>query len=55
MPDIFNFNNEMKEYFNTLPAIVQETIKQTNIKLNDINDLKSCAENLMAKKMPQRR
>ena len=47
MPDIFNFNSQMKEYFNTLPAIVQETIKQTDIKLNDVNDLKICAENLM--------
>lgn len=49
MPDIFNFSDEMQRYFETLPALVQENIKQSNSKINSLEDLEKCAENLMQK------
>ena len=49
MPDLFQFNSEMQQYFDTLPAIVQETIKQSNSKVGSLEDLKACAENMMKK------
>ena len=42
-------NPEMKQYFNTLPEFVQETITQSGAQMDTLRDLKSCAENLMKK------
>lgn len=47
MPDMFNFSPDMQEYFNSLPMFVQETLKQNNIKVNSLEDLRTCAENMM--------
>lgn len=42
-----NFDQEMQQYFNTLPVYVQETIKQTGVELKSIEELVSCAESMM--------
>lgn len=49
MPDLFNFSDEMQQYFNTLPSLVQESIRESDVKVNSVADLKACAENLMDK------
>lgn len=41
------YSPEMEQYFNTLPGLVQETIKQSNQNINCLEDLKKCAENMM--------
>ncbi len=43
MPDIFNFSQDMKEYFNTLPESVKENIVQSGAKINSLEDLKAVA------------
>lgn len=43
------YSPDMQQYFNTLPGIVQETIKQSNQNISSLEDLKKCAENLMKK------
>lgn len=49
-------NNNSKEglennpYFQSLPSNVQETIKQSGIKIDSEEDLKECAEKLMNRK-----
>lgn len=50
MPDIFNFTPEMENYFSTLPVYVQENIKQSNQKINSLEDLRTVSENLMERK-----
>lgn len=40
---------EMKQYFNTLPAFVQETIRQSGLRPADLQGLKQAAKNLMDK------
>ena len=40
MPDMFNFSPDMQQYFNSLPIFVQETLKQNNVKVNSLEDLK---------------
>ncbi len=42
-------NQEMQQYFNTLPQFVQETINQSGPEMNTVQELKNCAENLMKK------
>lgn len=46
MPDLFNFSHEMQDYFNTLPAIVQETIAQSGAKINCLDDMKQLEKNI---------
>lgn len=43
MPDIFNFSQDMKEYFYTLPESVKESIAQSGAKINSLEDLKAVA------------
>lgn len=38
---------QMKQYFDSLPAYVQENIMQTGVELCNMDQLRSCAENLM--------
>ena len=40
---------EMQRYFATLPPFVQETIMQENVSFQGIEDLRSCAEQLLKK------
>ena len=50
MPDIFNLTPEMETYFFTLPVYVQENIKQSNQKINSLEDLRAVSEKLMERK-----
>lgn len=42
-----NYDQEMQNYFNTLPVYVQETIKQTGVKIKSMQDLVGCANSMM--------
>ena len=53
MPDIFNFTPEMETYFSTLPVYVQENIKQSNQKINSLEDLRAVSEKLMERKQAE--
>ncbi|MGN1123240.1 MAG: hypothetical protein ACI4RR_02770 [Eubacterium sp.] len=46
MPDMFNLTQNMKEYFNALPEMVQEAIIQSGAKINSLEDLKAVAEGI---------
>lgn len=46
MPDCFN-DPQMQQYFSSLPMYVQETIKQSAVKITTENELRKFAENLM--------
>lgn len=46
-PDSVIQNDQMKRYFDTLPAYVQVTIQQSGLVPASLNDLKNAAENLM--------
>lgn len=39
-------NPEMKQYFSSLPALVQESITQSGIKFDSVEQLKNFAENI---------
>ena len=39
----------MKQYFDTLPPSVQETIMQSGVQVDSLEQLKACAENFMKK------
>ena len=43
-------NPEMKAYFDSLPAAVQETIVQSGIQVADLAGLKQCAQTFGAEK-----
>ncbi len=47
MANIGSFSPEMQQYFSSLPIFVQETIKQSNSKIECMEELRSCAENMM--------
>ena len=38
--------NQMQQYFNQLPSYIQENIEQSGIKIQSMEQLKNCAENL---------
>ncbi|MCD7796659.1 MAG: hypothetical protein LUG95_03335 [Clostridiales bacterium] len=44
MPDMFNLTQQMKEYFDSLPENVQESIIQSGAKVNSLEDLKTVAQ-----------
>lgn len=50
MPDIFNFNEEMNLYLNSLPIEIQKKVKSSNIKVNSKDDLQKIVENSMQNK-----
>lgn len=39
-------NMRMREYFNSLPAYVQETVQQCGIEFCTVEELKKCAQNM---------
>ena len=47
--DPFN-NPEMQKYFNTLPVYVQESIKQSSMTIDSLEQLEKVAENLTRRK-----
>ena len=42
-----NFDQEMQQYFDSLPAYVQEIIKQTSVAFKNKQELEQCAQNMM--------
>ena len=42
-------DRQLKEYFNSLPPVIQENIKQAGTQIRNLSDLRQCAENLMRK------
>jgi len=44
MPDMFNLTPQMQEYFNSLPKMMQESIIQSGVKINSLEDLKAVVE-----------
>jgi len=40
MTDINGFSQQMKEYFNSMPPFVQETIMQSSAKIETLDELK---------------
>lgn len=49
MSSTFKENIESNRYFQTLPAYVQETIKQSGLDINSEEELRKCAEKLINK------
>lgn len=47
MANNFRDTLETNSYFKTLPAYVQETIKQSSMDINSEEELRRCAEKLM--------
>lgn len=45
----FKKNLDSNQYFMSLPAYVQETIKQSGVEICSEEELRSCAEKLMKK------
>ena len=41
-----NMTDDMREYFNSLPEYVKQSIIETNADIKDLNDLKNVARNL---------
>ncbi len=39
-------NSQMQEYFNSLPAYVQENVKQCGMEFRTLEELKQCTDNL---------
>lgn len=39
-------NDEAKNYFDTLPEFVRETLMQAKGDITDVEELKSCAQNI---------
>jgi hypothetical protein len=50
MYEVSKFEPEMGEYFDSLPDSIKQSIKESNVKINSLEELKKCAENLMNKK-----
>lgn len=46
MPD-FNFNDEMQNYFDSLPKSLQQTIIMSDVKIDNIDELKSIAQGFL--------
>lgn len=42
-------NAEMQQYFQSLPAFVQESIKQTGVTFSSMSELQNCAESMLHK------
>ena len=43
-----HFSQEMKNYYNSLPAFVQESISQSTSSFNNLDELRSFAEKIKA-------
>ncbi len=46
MADITKFNQEMREYFDSLPMVLKEEIVQSSIEFTSTEDLKKYFENV---------
>ena len=50
MADKTKFTQEMQNYYDMLPALVQESISQSSSSFNDLQSLRAFAEELKQKK-----
>ena len=50
MADKTKFTQEMQNYYDMLPALVQESISQSSSSFNDLQSLRTFAEELKQKK-----
>ncbi len=46
LTELLESNNEARNYFDTLPEFVRETLMQTKGDITQFDELKSCAQNL---------
>lgn len=42
MADMKKFSTEMRQYFNQLPKVVQESIMQSGVEIGSLADLQNC-------------
>ncbi len=49
MPDMFNFTDEMNNYFNSMPKSIQESIMQSGAKVNSVADMQAIVQQIQAK------
>ncbi len=47
--DILKNNQEIKQYMNTLPSFIQETIHQSGVQIVSKQQLEQCVGNIMKK------
>lgn len=45
--DLKKFDSEMREYFNSLPPLIQEDLMQSDAAVNGKDDLQRLAEQMM--------
>ena len=50
MADKATFTQEMQNYYDTLPAFLQESISQSTSSFNDLQSLRAFAEKMQQKK-----
>ena len=52
MPKSSAFENDptIKQYFDSLPPFIQETIMQSGVRIESAEQLKACAEKIIKKK-----
>lgn len=43
-----NANAQVNQYFNTLPAFIQENIKQTGVQFNSVQELQQVANQMLS-------
>ncbi len=50
MADKATFTQEMQNYYDTLPAFIQESVSQSSSSFNDLQSLRAFAEKMQQKK-----
>ena len=48
-----NVNAQVNQYFNTLPAFIQENIKQTGVQFNSVQELQQVANQMLSQNTSQ--
>ena len=48
-----NVNAQVNQYFNTLPAFIQENIKQTGVHFNSVQELQQVANQMLSQNNSQ--
>ena len=48
-----NANAQVNQYFNTLPAFIQENIKQTGVQFNSVQELQQVANQMLSQNNSQ--
>jgi len=45
--DVSKFNEETREYFETLPIFVKESVMQSGLEINSREELEKCAKSVL--------